>query len=480
MGDAVAPRAVRCVRTLSALALCESLSCLAVEPRSGAIVLGTCNGAVRLALPAGADGAYDMAVLRSRSDEGIRTAYIDAEMGRLFVTAGDAQVFVWNLRQLRAVESAPGGGAPPEGAEHHVYAFERHHTFPTCYNAFLLQHEREVLLIVRASVTAYRLAFPRDGWDAGLARVSGSASLPAQVVPVDACATTAASAASAALATSVAPARATAAVSGEAPAALVAAGVNTSPLAAPAAPPAAAPTATAALEAAAQGSTVAAIPQDGAAARFSAEYRSSSLIDSRVEPVRGERSLATSANFHPCSYDGKHVAFLGSERLGEYSIEVRDWTLDECPVIRKIVMRRGLVNAVAPQFVQCLGEWLLAVTDLSTVRIWSLRTGQTLYRLEGHGRHAKIVAASLVRPPELERRAVFDALVLSLAQDGSLVLWREGRAAQRLQLPRSRAHFALGLVYFIHPLLRVAPSGELELDRLIYNDDTGVHVALLS
>jgi hypothetical protein len=40
----------------------------------------------------------------------------------------------------------------------------------------------------------------------------------------------------------------------------------------------------------------------------------------------------------------------------------------------------------------------------------------------GTGRNARIVAASLLRPPELLRLAVFDALVLSLAQDGSLVL----------------------------------------------------------
>jgi WD40 repeat protein len=458
--------------------------------------MGTANGAVRLALPAGADGSYDMAVLRPRSDEGIRTAYVDAELGRLFVTSGDAHVFVWNLRQLRAVEGALGSGPPPEGAEHLVYAFERHHTFPTCYNAFLLQHQREVLLIVRASVTAYRLAFPREGWHVGPAQVSDSTTLPTIAMPVAASASLTAPAkppapatpAASAAAAASACAGAAAAVSSAAPAALAAAGIEASPLGAPAPPPAAPATAATADAAAAAAKTTTTshahtlppFPPGGAALRPNATRGSSSLIDSRVEPVRGERSLATSANFHPCSYDGKHVAFLGSERLGEYCIEVRNWASEECPVVRKFVLRRGLLNAVAPQFVQCLGEWLLAVTDLRTVRIWSVRTGQTLYRLEGHGRNARIVAASLLRPPELQRLAVFDALVLSLAQDGSLVLWRGGRAAQRLQLPRSKARFALGLVYFIHPLLRVAPSGELELDRLIYNDDTGVHVALLS
>lgn len=394
-------------RTLFVAGCNESVSSLYVSPNSGLIVVGSAHGAVRLIFPAsdsswGGDQveseAFECVLLRAKSNEGIRTAYIDESSGRLVATAGDSTVFVWNLADLR--KAVDGDEAACD-----VYAFNRTHSLSLCNNAYLLQHKLAVVLVFRNSVTAFTMRFPEHGWLEDEYSDQGDA-----------------------------------------------------------------------------GSSSAAADKT-----CNLTHTKSSLL-TRVEPNQEESAITVPNNCHPCSFDGTNVTFIRSNTPGVYLIEVVDWSTQEKPVVQTITIKRSVFNWLTPTSIQSLGDFCLAVTGFNTVKVWSIQSGKLLYQLKGHNHLSRIVSARLIHPIiDSSKQDQASALksnspfIITLATDRQAFVWRDGSVVQKIALAPTKTNFHLGGPYFIEPTFSALVSDDSQivwtLSRLIFNDDTGVHVA---
>mmetsp|Transcript_19811 Transcript_19811/g.38827 ORF Transcript_19811/g.38827 Transcript_19811/m.38827 type:complete len:425 (+) Transcript_19811:436-1710(+) len=175
----------RQVFTLLAFGAGHPVTCVHRNHETGLILVGNANGASQLLFPVLKSGAqqqglstaprdssdlengsasqtnftpreYRSLLLRSRSNEAVRAAYIDANAGMLFIAIGDACVQVFDLKNLRLQDP----DHPEHGIRHEMYAYGRMHTFGACVNAFVLHYQRHFLLILRRSVSVYELCFP--------------------------------------------------------------------------------------------------------------------------------------------------------------------------------------------------------------------------------------------------------------------------------------------------------------------------------
>lgn len=524
MATAPAPEpGQRSTHTLLTCAADAPVTCLHVGVRTGIIVVGRANGAVLMVFPrrppargdavagaqaqthavgevnqnggetGGSDSEYRHVVLRKNSVEAIRTAWLDEAHGLLYVTVGDAHVLVWELAALAGLDSA----RPELGAHCEVFACNRAHTYGACVNAFLLQHERTLLFVFRSSVTLYQLDFAAPGADASaagsgqqIANANGSTSVNAHAngAPTPAPAPT----------LTPAPALQTAPGNGAGPGAAAALVPLTSfPILSGSAPSHPA-------------SSVGPAP---------AEHG----LRQRQQPAQSEVSMTTSAQTVPLSFDGRFLVSLRSERPGEYFVELRDWSTPRKSMSRVMRLQSPLgASKLAPFAVQTCGDVLMAVEHLDRVSTWSADSGKPIHRARRalHGLGSRIVAAVLCCPvPDLPPHARSasepgiepgmepgmepggagersgpagytgheSVAAVSVASDGSVVLSRHGAVLQRSQLPKERAHFALGGPYWLQPTFRFGvPAGKATgkadgelvplLERLVYSDDVGVHV----
>ncbi len=443
--------------TLLVFGLNECTSSLYVGERSGLVAVGSANGAVRLVFPAldrdsggsgqpgdgetavpvrGSSRKFEFICLRSRSSEGIRSIYIDEDSGRLVATAGDSNVFVWDLTDLTPIGTSEpqGSHVVSQDAQCDLYAFDRTHTLGSCNNAFILQHERTVTLIVRNSVTMYTLKFPQGAWP----------SLEKRQAQLNNGITAHASAKTSSKTSDNKEDGASVDRLGE-----LGTGTNS--------------------------------PKLASAARGSS-------LDQRVAPTHEESNVTTPINCVPCHFNGRHMVLLKQNDPGVFLLQIRDWDTEDKALVREIVSKRTAFNWLTPTCIQCLDDFVMAVVHFNTVRLWSIHTGKELYSLKGHGHLSRIVCAKLCWPrpadPDLHKADKLQdgdesrvPYVVSIATDKRVFVWRNGRAVQNLPLPKGKANFALGVPYFMEPRFAQSDDGEWRLVELYFNDDTGVHVA---
>jgi WD40 repeat protein len=214
-----------------------------------------------------------------------------------------------------------------------------------------------------------------------------------------------------------------------------------------------------------------------------------SELAKRVEPEQEETELTTAANCHPCHFDGTHVVFIKSNTPGVYLLEVRDWTRKEKATVQTITIQRSVFNWLTPKSIQCLDDFLMAVTSFNTVKIWSIQSGKLLYKLKGHGHLSRIVAARMVYPPNISEAStppsaslsIKSPFIVTMATDRRVFVWRDGAVLQKLSLPVEKTQFHLGGPYYMEPGFSLLASDESQhlwtMSKLVYTDDTGVHLA---
>jgi len=432
-----------CASTLLTLPPDEAISCLYEHADSGLVVIGSANGAVRLLFPRNSgDGAptsngvhpdqvavqvgekaepvdYSYVLLRNRSAEAVRTAYIDAKTGRLLVSVGDVNVLVWDLANLQPTHAGVG-------AKCEVYAFDRHHAYGTCINSFLFQHEREFLLVIRNSVNVYWLRFDKHAW------TSDSPAVQQQLLQQE---------------------QQQKGHPDSRKESSISLGEDDAELARSVLAPASAVT------------------------RFTGP---SGAV--RELPEQGSDKLTTPVNTVPTAFDGKRIIFLRCDKPGEFLVDVRDWQDEDKAVLRTITIRCSLVNTVTPFGLHSIGDFLTGVVNFNTIKLWSIRTGRELYSLKGHAHLSRVLAVRLVDPPPRLGRAQpapsdDSVLIVSLGNDKVVVVWQDGRVLQRVALPARCAHFGMEGPYFLQPRFhRDSSTEEVTMTSLLFNDDTGAHV----
>jgi len=429
--------------TLKAFGIGDPLTSFSLDANTGIILLGTADGAVYMAFPRsrsvpsaatlGEDVKahdkteevaidmnvnqcqYDLMVLRKRTKEGIRALSLDEKNARVIAVAGDVAIMAWNLHKLETITLADGSTE----AKCEMFVFNRQHTFGTCSNAFLFIHKVEVVLVIQRSISAYSLIFPDGDLGAKCDPVQEEHLAPSTTGEV-----------------------------GEASIADVE------------------------IEDAMNSPMVSA-----ASAVASAASHAHSRVGNRAQPEQKEFNLTTPPHSIPSAFSGDHLVFVTGKSPGEFLIEVRAWGTEENPIVRTFTVKRAMLDAVPPYAVQCCGDFIMGVVNLSVLCLWSIKSGEQLHALTGHKFGSKIVSARLVIPREdlgVNRLPV----LLSIGTDGRLLVWQDGVLVQSLRLPKAKRHFALGVPYFLEPTLaRNTDSGKVQVKDLVWNDDTGVHIA---
>ncbi|GBG26723.1 Hypothetical Protein FCC1311_029442 [Hondaea fermentalgiana] len=198
--------------------------------------------------------------------------------------------------------------------------------------------------------------------------------------------------------------------------------------------------------------------------------------DEMLQVEQDDIDVTVSLNCLPCSFDGRHAVFLKTDKYGEFTIEVRDWSDDTRSVVRAIVVKRRPLDVILPESIQVCGDILLAVLNLRTIVAWSVATGQELFRAQsGDG---DLIATRLLCRGFVAEGSNGAPLVISMSRAGALTLWSGAQPLQAMRLPSQVARFRLSGPYFLEPEISKEATG-FTLRSLVYNDDTGVHMLTL-
>jgi len=201
-------------------------------------------------------------------------------------------------------------------------------------------------------------------------------------------------------------------------------------------------------------------------------------------PEEEKFQLQLSPTTAPVYFDGTRVVLLLQESASVWSLEVLDWH-NERRSIRKVKVEMNGLNALVPSNVCLSGDKLLCVVNDKTLTCWSVGTGAVLYRAKVG---SPFVSMNVnVNSTEQHANGVTNTskngnefVLVSLHKDAVIRVHKDGKLAASYKLNKSICRFDLGLCYMLQAHVdweRENKNTTYSVSKVVFNDDTGVHVA---